>query len=125
MLLIREQEEPYNGQWVLPQGYVKAGETVEGAARREVREELGVEVELGDLVGVYDDFLDETTPPTHCVIVGYRGSIRGTGRLLSTSEAIDSAWVDISKGLPDVPPVVRRMLADIAPRGGRRGRAKR
>jgi len=41
VLLIREQEEPYNGQWVFPQGYVKAGETLKEAARREVLEELG------------------------------------------------------------------------------------
>lgn len=122
ILLINEREEPYNGLWVLPQGYVKQGETVGDAARREIHEELGVEVELKGLVGVYDDFVYDSPRPIHYVIAAYIGSIKGSGEPRPTTEAIDSAWVDVSKGLPKVPPVVRRMLHDVARGGGRRGR---
>ncbi|MDG6962123.1 MAG: NUDIX hydrolase [Nitrososphaerota archaeon] len=122
ILLIKEQEEPYNGLWVLPQGYVKQGETVSDAANREVHEELGVEVELDGLVGIYDDFHDGSNP-VHYVIATYFGTINGSAEPRPTTEAIDSAWVDVSKGLPAVPPVMRRMLHDVARGTGRKGRA--
>jgi 8-oxo-dGTP diphosphatase len=111
VLLIKEEEEPYRGQWVIPQGDVKAGETVDAAARREVLEELGVEVDLGGLLGVYDDFQGGTL--SHSVIVCYLGKVKGPREPRPTSEAIDYAWVDASKGLPGVPSVVRKIMDDI------------
>ncbi len=39
--------------WYLPGGGMEAGETVDEALRREIFEEIGVEIEIGQLVGVY------------------------------------------------------------------------
>jgi ADP-ribose pyrophosphatase YjhB (NUDIX family) len=52
-LLLMQRSD--NGNWGLPGGYVEPGESVVAAAAREVREETGVEVEPGRLVGVYSD----------------------------------------------------------------------
>ncbi len=38
-------------RWVLPKGWVEEGETKEETAKREVKEEVGVEVEVGEPIG--------------------------------------------------------------------------
>ena len=55
ILLVRRNHEPQYGRWSFPSGFVDAGEIVEEAAAREVREEAGVEVRLDALLGVYSD----------------------------------------------------------------------
>jgi ADP-ribose pyrophosphatase YjhB (NUDIX family) len=52
-LLLKRGIEPMRGAWVFPSGYVNRGEPVEAAAVREAREETGLEVTLGPLIGVY------------------------------------------------------------------------
>ncbi len=55
ILLNRRDIEPGRGRWSFPSGYVDVGEALTEAARREVREETGLEVEIGPLIGVYDN----------------------------------------------------------------------
>ncbi len=53
-IVLIERRYPPPG-WALPGGFVDVGETVEAAAVREAREETGLIVELGALLGVYSD----------------------------------------------------------------------
>ena len=55
VLLVRRGTEPGMGLWSLPGGYVDRGEVVEQAAAREVLEETGVEVEVGNLMGLFSE----------------------------------------------------------------------
>ncbi len=55
VLLLKRAHEPFNGYWVLPGGHVERDETVEEAAVREMREELGIEVDIDKLIGVFSD----------------------------------------------------------------------
>lgn len=51
-IVLIERKNPPHG-WALPGGFVDAGETVGQAARREAREETGLDVELRCLLGCY------------------------------------------------------------------------
>lgn len=51
LLLIRRGHAPHAGSWSLPGGRVEAGETLEQAVEREVREETGLRVRAGAAVG--------------------------------------------------------------------------
>ena len=55
VLLARRAHPPYAGLWDLPGGFLEAGETPEGALRRELREELGVTVRRARLVSFEPD----------------------------------------------------------------------
>jgi 8-oxo-dGTP diphosphatase len=53
IVLVRRRNPPHG--WALPGGFVDEGERVAAAARREAKEETGLDVELSDLLGVYSD----------------------------------------------------------------------
>jgi ADP-ribose pyrophosphatase YjhB (NUDIX family) len=55
VLLLRRGIEPQIDKWTFPGGYVDLGETPAEAALRETREEVGMRVELGRILGVYAD----------------------------------------------------------------------
>ena len=54
VLLVQRGKPPRVGHWSLPGGAQQLGETVAQAARREVMEEVGLEVTLGDIVATVD-----------------------------------------------------------------------
>ena len=55
ILLTRRNHEPKMGEWSFPAGFVDAGEDVIEAAVREALEETGVQVQVGPLLGVFQE----------------------------------------------------------------------
>jgi len=53
IVLVQRDIEPGYGKWTFPGGFVERGERAEAAAEREVLEESGLEIEAGDIVGLY------------------------------------------------------------------------
>ena len=111
---MREEDEPYHGNWVLPEGYTKTNEALADAVKREVREELGIEIEILRLLGVYEDFVEEREGGKHYVIVCYLSRMANHDQIRSTPEVIDSAWTDPSSPLSDMPRVFKEALRDVS-----------
>lgn len=55
VLLIRRASEPFKGEWMLPGGFIEMNEDAATAAKREAKEETGLDVELMGIIGVYSD----------------------------------------------------------------------
>lgn len=55
LLLIRRDGPPFEDHWALPGGMVEMGETAPEAAEREAREEVGLDVEAVEFLGLFDD----------------------------------------------------------------------
>ncbi len=90
-LLLQQRSD--GGQWGLPGGSVEAGESVDLAVRREVREETGLDVAVRRLVGVYSDpaFQIVRYPDGnvwHYVNVCFECTVRG-GALSTCDETLD------------------------------------
>jgi 8-oxo-dGTP diphosphatase len=53
IVLTQRAINPGYGKWIFPGGFVERGERAEAAAEREALEEAGLEIETGELVGLY------------------------------------------------------------------------
>ena len=76
LLVARRTNEPARGEWFWPGGRLYKGEKLDDAARRIGREELGLDVDVVERVGVYSHFWDTSSvagaDSRHTVNVAYR-----------------------------------------------------
>ena len=58
-LLIRRGSEPLRGQWSIPGGTLELGESLQQGVARELKEETGLTVRVGELIEVFDRIYDD------------------------------------------------------------------
>jgi ADP-ribose pyrophosphatase YjhB (NUDIX family) len=89
VLLIRRGKQPYKDHWSLPGGGVERGERLREAAKREVLEETGLDVEVGLVAG----YREEIHPDGHYVVLAFHGAVVG-GELRAGDDAAAVEFVD-------------------------------
>jgi len=94
VLLIERATEPFEGKWTIPGGFVVPGESVDDAARRELREETGVhDVFLEQL---YTFGAPDRDPREHVVSVAYFALVNiNEHQLEADTDARNAAWFSI------------------------------
>lgn len=98
LLLIQRGHDPEAGRWSLPGGRVEPGESDQQAVVREIREETGLRVTCGVLVGSVE------RPGLRGAVVDirdYAATVTG-GTLTAGDDAADARWVSPADlaGLP-------------------------
>ena len=94
VLLVKRGRPPRQGQWSIPGGVQRLGETVVEAARREVREETGLDIDVIDVVAVVDSIErdDDRLVRYHYTLVDLLAEWRG-GEARAGDDARATAWV--------------------------------
>lgn len=113
ILLVKRKFDPRKGHWDWPGGFIDPGEDFEHSVKREIKEELGVDIEVGKIIGVYDDIYiyQEISSPTLCIVVAAKiskGEIKVSDdaesyRFFSKDEVLnlEFAFPSIKNGLLD------------------------
>jgi 8-oxo-dGTP diphosphatase len=98
VLLVKRAQPPLAGEWSLPGGAVEVGETLSAALQREVLEETGFLVEVGQIVEVLDRIhLDDAgRVEYHYVLLDYLCTTVG-GHLGAGPDAADARWATASE----------------------------
>ncbi|MEI6702740.1 MAG: NUDIX domain-containing protein [Deltaproteobacteria bacterium] len=92
VLLTRRNIPPFQGEWVMPGGKIDLGEQIVRAIKREVMEEVGIVVEVQNLLDVFE----HVTPGEdhyHFVILYYRCHPLSTDIVHNDMEVAEASWV--------------------------------
>jgi mutator protein MutT len=119
-ILLVKKTRPGTFYWDLPGGRLEYGETSEQAAKREVMEETGIDVIVGELLGVWQYFSVVNKHQVVCITYLCDGD--ATAVDVTRNEAIESiedfAWVkveDIASGsYPTLDPSLLVLLRKLA-----------
>lgn len=94
VLLTRRSIPPFKNMWVMPGGKINLGEPIHSALQREVDEEVGLEISVGDLVDVFE----HVTPgedACHYIILFYRCRPLHDRIVHNENEVSETVWAPL------------------------------
>ncbi len=93
VLIVRRANPPLQGEWSIPGGALDLGEKLRDGVAREVREETGLDVEVGPVLDVFDSIFPDGEGRTqyHYVLIDYLCHLR-SGTLAAATDASEVRW---------------------------------
>jgi len=107
ILLVKRGREPFKGEWAVPGGRIEDGETAEECAKREMKEETGLDVEIIRLIGIYSD---PKRDPRGIIAAAYLVRRLG-GEAKGGDDAAEARWFELGK-LPQLCTDHGKIVAD-------------
>ncbi len=125
VLLIRRKNEPFQGEWALPGGFVNDNETLERAAARELYEETGLSGVRLEQLGAFGD--PGRDPRGHAISIAWVTFRVAEPSLSPGDDAAEAEWcsmrgldlgeVSSSRSVPPPPPGSKVTRRSVPPRG--------
>jgi ADP-ribose pyrophosphatase YjhB (NUDIX family) len=100
VLLIRRGVEPMKGKWSLPGGFMDAGEMPAEALMRELMEEVGLQVDIQRLVGIFPMAGPGVTNQGIVLAYAVHADADDQPLLVSDDDVVDAGWFTADE-LPD------------------------
>ncbi len=90
ILLVMRRDEPDRNKWAIPGGKLELNETIEEGLKREMKEELSLDIEVGALAGI-SEFISLNF---HYIIMDYVCNPLSEN-VKPGSDALDAAYFDL------------------------------
>jgi 8-oxo-dGTP diphosphatase len=113
VLLTKRAIPPYLGKWVMPGGKIDLGEPITAALKREVYEEVGLEVHVEGLIDIFE-IVPSSEHSDHYVILYYLAVVKDGNITPNREEISEIVWADSTtmEGL-DIPDGTRYILTKV------------
>lgn len=114
VLLVKRSNPPAQGSWAVPGGKINPGETMQQALVREVKEETGLDISVGEIVHVFDVIRHNNQGELtfHYVIIDFLCEYK-KGELIAGDDAQEARWISqLELKEMNINPKTKRLLKD-------------
>lgn len=99
VLLVKRKKDPFKGKWALPGGFLEDEEPLEVGARRELREETGLEVDKLQQLQAFG--APGRDPRGRTISITFCGEVSSEEQVQGNDDAAEARWFELDD-LPDL-----------------------